>query len=80
MSDGGDDGVADNSVLSSTPPKKAKKTAPPKKSSAKPLADVANESFGFDDSTDKAPSGPTGASEKYQKVGSSFFDPHGCLP
>ena len=42
-----------------------------KKSGAKPLADVANESFSMDGAGESAPGKETGASEKYQKVGIS---------
>ncbi|KAI4908266.1 DNA topoisomerase 2 [Alternaria incomplexa] len=58
----------DDSLLDDTPPK-AKKAAAPKKSSGKPLADIANESFGGD--ADDVPiSAPKkgGASSKYQML------------
>jgi DNA topoisomerase-2 len=57
-------------VLSSTPPnaKKPKKAPAPKKGSSKPLADVANESFGADGADEGGPSKATGAADKYQKV------------
>jgi DNA topoisomerase-2 len=61
----------DESLLKDTPPKQ-KKAPAPKKTSGKPLADIANESFGGDD-MDEAP-GPKSkkaandASEKYQMV------------
>lgn len=63
-----DDGFGGDSVMSSTPPdaKKAKKAPGPKKGGAKPLADVANESFGTDGTVE--PSKETGAADKYQKV------------
>jgi DNA topoisomerase-2 len=63
-----DDDFGDNSVMSSTPPnaKKAKKAPGPKKGGAKPLADVANESFGVDGADE--PSKETGVADKYQKV------------
>lgn len=65
--DDDDDHMSDDSVLSHTPPKKAKKTAgPSKKGGAKPLADVENESFGKDDSVE--PGKSNNASEKYQKA------------
>lgn len=66
----------DGSVLSSTPPKvakKMKKAPASKKSGAKPLADVANESFSMDGAGESAPGKETGASEKYQKVGISVI-------
>lgn len=58
----------DESLLADTPPK-AKKAAAPKKSSGKPLADIANESFGGD-ADDVPVSAPKkgGASSKYQMV------------
>jgi DNA topoisomerase-2 len=55
-----------DSLLSQTPPK-AKKAAAPKRAGSKPLADVENESFGGD-GTSEAPKEKGGASEKYQKV------------
>lgn len=55
-----------DSLLSQTPPK-AKKAAPSKRAGSKPLADVENESFGGD-ATSEAPKEKTSASEKYQKV------------
>lgn len=63
----------DESLLADTPPK-AKKPAAPKKSSGKPLADIANESFGLDGTEDAPPSAKGkkaagGASTKYQMVG-----------
>jgi len=63
----------DESLLKDTPPK-SKKAPGPKKSSGKPLADIANESFGGDD--DDVPiSKPKkgGASSKYQMVGSEVL-------
>lgn len=58
--------------MSTTPPSKPKpKKAPAKKAGSKPLADVANESFGLDGSEeleDSKPSKSTGAADKYQKV------------
>jgi DNA topoisomerase II len=59
----------DDSLLSTTPPKK--KAAPgPKKSSGKPLADIANESFGLDeiDSPKPKPKASGNASSKYQML------------
>ncbi|RAO66442.1 uncharacterized protein BHQ10_002454 [Talaromyces amestolkiae] len=60
-----------DSVMSTTPPSKPKtKKAPAKKAGSKPLADVANESFGgdgADDVDDEAPK-QTGAGDKYQKL------------
>lgn len=63
----------DESLLADTPPK-AKKTAGAKKSSGKPLADIANESFGMDGVEEAPPSAKGkkaagGASTKYQMVG-----------
>lgn len=61
-----------DSVMSTTPPSKPKpKKAPAKKSGSKPLADVANESFGLDDGDEvesSKPSTDTGAGDKYQKL------------
>ena len=65
-----DDAPVDNdeSLLADTPPK-AKKAAAPKKSSGKPLADIANESFGADgDDAPAAKPKKGGASSKYQMV------------
>lgn len=68
------DDVPDNdeSLLADTPPKQ-KKAPAAKKTSGKPLADIANESFGVD-GMDEAPGpkpkkGAGGASTKYQMVG-----------
>lgn len=55
-----------DSLLSQTPPK-AKKAAATKRAGSKPLADVENESFGGD-ATSEAPKEKGSASEKYQKV------------
>jgi DNA topoisomerase-2 len=55
-----------DSLLSQTPPK-AKKAAATKRAGSKPLADVENESFGGD-ATSETPKQKGGASEKYQKV------------
>lgn len=64
-----------DSVMSTTPPNKAKpKKAPAKKAGSKPLADVANESFALDSADEAEMSKPpksTGAGDKYQKVRSS---------
>ena len=60
-----------DSVMSTTPPSKPKaKKAPAKKAGSKPLADVANESFGGDGADDVETEAPTqtGAGDKYQKV------------
>lgn len=61
----------DESLLADTPPKQ-KKAPAPKKASGQPLADIANESFGFDGSDDvpaaKPKKGAGGASDKYQMV------------
>lgn len=61
----------DESLLKDTPPK-AKKAAAPKKSSGKPLASIANESFGMDGVDEAPPSAKGkkagGASSKYQMV------------
>jgi DNA topoisomerase-2 len=62
----------DESLLADTPPK-AKKSAAPKKTSGKPLADIANESFGMDGAEEALPSAKGkkaagGASSKYQMV------------
>jgi DNA topoisomerase-2 len=62
----------DESLLADTPPK-AKKAAAPKKTNGKPLADVANESFGMDGVEEAPPSAKGkkaagGASSKYQMV------------
>ncbi|KNG44874.1 type II DNA topoisomerase [Stemphylium lycopersici] len=65
-----DDAPVDNdeSLLADTPPK-AKKAVAPKKSSGKPLADVANESFGADgDDAPAAKPKKGGASSKYQML------------
>ncbi len=62
--------VNDESLLADTPPKE-KKAPGPKKSSGKPLADIANESFGLDGEDDgPAPKPKKGgdASSKYQMV------------
>lgn len=61
----------DESLLADTPPKQ-KKVPAPKKTSGKPLADIANESFGME-VVDGAPGakpkkGAGGASTKYQMV------------
>ncbi|EED21135.1 DNA topoisomerase II [Talaromyces stipitatus ATCC 10500] len=61
-----------DSVMSTTPPNKPKpKKAPTKKAGSKPLANVANESFGGDGADDldasEAPT-QTGAADKYQKL------------
>ncbi|RAL03925.1 DNA topoisomerase 2 [Aspergillus ibericus CBS 121593] len=67
MDNDDDDHMSDDSVLSHTPPKKAKKSAgPTKKSGSKPLADLENEAFENDDSAE--PSKNTDVSEKYQKL------------
>ena len=62
----------DESLLADTPPK-AKKAVGPKKSSGKPLADIANESFGVDGAADGLAPKPkkdlNDASSKYQMVG-----------
>ena len=63
----------DESLLADTPPKATKARAAPKKSSGKPLADVANESFGMDGVEDVPPpakgkKAAGGASDKYQMV------------
>jgi DNA topoisomerase-2 len=63
--------------MSTTPPSKPKaKKAPAKKAGSKPLADVANESFGGDGADDmeksEAPE-QTGAGDKYQKVKSISY-------
>ncbi|KAJ5379735.1 DNA topoisomerase 2 [Penicillium cataractarum] len=55
-----------DSLLSQTPPK-AKKAAAPKRAGSKPLADVENESFGGD-GTSEPPKEKGSASEKYQKL------------
>lgn len=58
-----------DSVMSTTPPSKPKtKKAPAKKAGSKPLADVANESFGGDDAESNDAPVQTGAADKYQKV------------
>ncbi|KAF3048543.1 DNA topoisomerase 2 [Didymella keratinophila] len=62
----------DESLLADTPPK-AKKAAAPKKTSGKPLADIANESFGMDGAEEAPPSAKGkkaagGASSKYQML------------
>ncbi|KAH6633212.1 DNA topoisomerase [Boeremia exigua] len=61
----------EESLLADTPPPKPKKAAAPKKSSGKPLADIANESFGLDGVDDAPPKGKKaagGASDKYQML------------
>ncbi|KAF1911165.1 DNA topoisomerase [Ampelomyces quisqualis] len=55
----------DESLLEDTPPRQ-KKAPGPKKSSGKPLADIANESFGMDEVATKKAAG--GASAKYQML------------
>ena len=73
-----DDHMSDDSMLSHTPPKKAKKSAgPTKKGGSKPLADLENESFGFEGSVE--PSKKTDVSEKYQKasIHDAFCRTHG---
>lgn len=66
-----EDPLDDESLLADTPPKQ-KKAPGPKKTSGKPLADIANESFGMDDAAapaaKKAAGGAGGASSKYQMV------------
>jgi DNA topoisomerase II len=60
----------DESLLADTPPKQ-KKAPGPKKTSGKPLADIANESFGMDGSDDPIASAKKtagGASSRYQMV------------
>lgn len=58
----------DESLLADTPPK-AKKAPAPKKPSNKPLADIANDSFGGDgDDEPAAKPKKGGASSKYQMV------------
>lgn len=69
--DGDGNGAEDDDLLSSTPPsaaKKAKKAPAAKKAASKPLANVANESFGADGTDEARSSKEQGASEKYQKV------------
>ncbi|KAJ9299821.1 hypothetical protein DTO271G3_2705 [Paecilomyces variotii] len=69
--DGDGNGAEDDDLLSSTPPsaaKKAKKAPAAKKAASKPLANVANESFGTDGADEARPSKEQGASEKYQKL------------
>lgn len=64
-----------DSVMSTTPPSKPKaKKAPAKKAGSKPLADVANESFGGDgaDDGEAEATTQTGAGDKYQKVNFVF--------
>lgn len=63
----------DESLLADTPPK-AKKAPAPKKTSGKPLADIANESFGADvmdvmPGAKSKKSAANDASAKYQMVG-----------
>ncbi|RJE26696.1 hypothetical protein PHISCL_00927 [Aspergillus sclerotialis] len=60
----------DDSVLSHTPPKKAKKAPAAKRSGSQPLADVENESYGMDGAG--TPDKNTNATEKYQKAGVPF--------
>jgi DNA topoisomerase-2 len=61
----------DDSLLADTPPQ-AKKAPGPKKTSGKPLADIANESFGMDGASElpavKVKKGGS-AADKYQMVG-----------
>ncbi|KAF2739643.1 type II DNA topoisomerase [Polyplosphaeria fusca] len=59
----------DESLLANTPPQ-PKKASGPKKSSGKPLADIANESFGLDDMDETAPKPKKGggSSSKYQML------------
>jgi DNA topoisomerase-2 len=76
-----DDPFDDESLLADTPPKQ-KKAPGPKKSSGKPLADIANESFGFDGADEPAAKpakgAAGGASSKYQMVRSSCEGPNEC--
>jgi DNA topoisomerase-2 len=64
----------DESLLADTPPKQ-KKAPAPKKTSGKPLADIANESFGMDGIDEplgtNAKKAAGGASSKYQMVSDS---------
>ncbi|KAH7396642.1 DNA topoisomerase [Phaeosphaeria sp. MPI-PUGE-AT-0046c] len=63
-----EDPLEDESLLVDTPPKQ-KKAAGPKKTSGKPLADIANESFGMDDAAPPAAKKVAGdASAKYQML------------
>ncbi|KAF2465458.1 type II DNA topoisomerase [Lindgomyces ingoldianus] len=59
----------DESLLADTPPQQ-KKAPGPKKSSGKPLADIANESFGLDGADDDPAAKPKkgGATTKYQML------------
>jgi DNA topoisomerase-2 len=72
--DMGDDGLdVDESLLKDTPPKQ-KRAPAPKKASGKPLASIANESFGGEDMDEQmsaaaAKKAAGGASSKYQMVG-----------
>lgn len=62
----------DESLITDTPPQKTKKAPGPKKPSGKPLADIANESFGMDgvdEPVAKPKKAAGGASDKYQMVG-----------
>jgi DNA topoisomerase-2 len=71
----------DDSLLLDTPPQ-AKKAAGPKKTSGKPLADIANESFGMDGASElpavKAKKGGA-AADKYQMVGFARTEGHSTL-
>ncbi|KAF2116306.1 DNA topoisomerase [Lophiotrema nucula] len=62
----------DESLLADTPPQQKKKAPAPKKTGGAPLADIANESFGFDGADEspfpKPKKGASGASTKYQML------------
>ena len=62
----------DESLLADTPPQQ-KKAPGPKKTSGKPLADIANESFGMDGASElpvvKAKKATGGVTDRYQMVG-----------
>ncbi|KAF2675536.1 type II DNA topoisomerase [Microthyrium microscopicum] len=62
--------VGNDSLLSNTPPKKAKKAPAVKKFSGKPLAEIANESFGMAEDGELVELGkaPAEASDKYKKI------------
>jgi DNA topoisomerase-2 len=72
--DPADDDMLDASLLSNTPPsaKKQRKAPAAKKAGGKPLADIANESFGMDDGmdglSDLKPVSKKDATDRYQKL------------
>lgn len=64
-----DDENTDDSLLSNTPPKKAKKAPAPKKPAGKPLAELENESFNMDVPVNEGKSKKGGgSSDQYEKL------------